>query len=230
MKNLIIYLSKDHKFPVEAERLVKIQIENSYRLEWGSKDILLVTNFPFEYMGVKAIVMGDEHYCVPRPRSINTSILPALIDKGTIGDDIHWNHDVDAFEINPISGEELELDGYDAGLTDYGWKSRLCMGSFFLKPTARDFFAKTIEGIFSDIEDEDVVQSVLDQNPEMAKRIKRMNITYNIGQRKVPENIERATKPPKVFHFHPDKPGKLDIFRPYMPQELLDIFAKHGYA
>jgi len=230
MKNLIIWLSADHQFPREAGRLIRVQIENNHRLGIPPEDVKLITNFPYEYLDTKAIVVGDEHFASLRPRSINTSILPYLIDEGIISDGIYWNHDMDAYQINPMTDEELELEDHDAGLTDYGWKSRWCMGSFFVKPSSRDFFAKTIDGIFNDIEDEDMIQQVLDQNPEMAKRIKRMNITYNFGMRRVEENMERATKPVKVFHFHPHKPGLKEKFFPLMPPELVKIFNNHGYT
>ncbi len=231
MKNLNIWLSADHQFPREAGRLIKVQIENNHRLGIPREDVLLITNFPYEYLDTKAIVVDDKYFCPPRPRSNNTSILPYLIDQGIIQDgEIYWNHDMDAYQINPITDEELELENYDAGLTDYGWKSRWCMGSFFVKKSSRDFFARTVDTIFGDIEDEDAIQMVLDADPEQARRVKRMNITYNLGMRRVDSNMRRATQPVKVFHFHPHKPGLKEIFFPLMPLELVKIFNNHGYT
>lgn len=230
MKNLIVFISPEKKFTPECDILVRIQLENCARLGWKPEDVLLVTNFPFEYSGYKATLTKDEHFCGVRPRSIKTSIIKDLVDEGIIEDGhIYWNHDLDAFQVNVICEKGLELDNYDVGLTDYGWKSRLCMGSYFLKASSADIFALTKEPIFSNIEDEDVMADVL-KSPDIARRCKMMNITYNIGQRKVAENIDKADKPLKVFHFHPNRAGKMDMFKPWMPRELVDIFAEYGYT
>ena len=43
----------------DAEPLVKVQIENSLALGWKKEDILLFTNFDFEYGVIKANVLKD---------------------------------------------------------------------------------------------------------------------------------------------------------------------------
>lgn len=52
MKNLLIYTNADKEFSEENKTLVKIHIDNSLELGWDRKDILLYTNFPYEYNGV----------------------------------------------------------------------------------------------------------------------------------------------------------------------------------
>lgn len=230
MKNLMIWISGTGGFNAEAKTLIKIQIENSLRLGWRKEDILLVTNFPYEYMGVKAIQVKGDYWIGVRPRSINTTAIPGLVKEGIIEDGyIYWNHDVDAFQLQTISPEELGLDDYDAGFTDYGWKPRWCMGSFFVKSSIAPFIEALTPIVESDIEDEDAVQMTMEKYPEMAKRIKRMNVAYNMGQRKVDENARRANGNPKVAHFHPHKRNLMDVFAPYMPHEMLKIFEKHGF-
>ena len=67
-------------------------------------------------------------------------------------------------------------------------------------------------------------------------RIKKLNITYQIGMRRVEHNYEKATKPLKVLHFHPSKKGLLDRFMygknelgvVFMPERLIEIFNKHN--
>jgi len=229
MKNLLVFLSPQKEFSTDEYRtLIKIQIDNHHRLGLPKDDFLLVTNFPYEYNGVKAILTKDEHWCAVRPRSIKSSIIPALVDEGIIKEgEIYWNHDTDAFQLYPISNEELELDGFDAGLTDYGWRSRLCMGSFFVKASSRDMFELVKPVIFSNVEDEDAMMQV--NGGLEGTRWKRMSITYNLGMRHVPDNIERATRPVKVAHFHPRKPGLTDVFRPILPEEFIKILNQHGY-
>jgi len=231
MKNLMIWINDKHDFSPEAHNLVKIQIDNSQRLGWKSEDILLVTNFPYEYNGIRAISTKDENFCAVRPRSTNTTIIPALVDEGIITqENIYWIHDFDAFQVNPITDEELGLEDYDAGFTDYGWKPRWCMGSFFVKASVKPFIELVNSIVHQDIEDEEAVQVVIDSQPATAQRIKRMNITYNIGQRRVDENMAKANYDPKVFHFHPSKGDLIKTFAPLMPPEMADVFALHGHA
>ena len=55
MKNLLIFISPAGGFPKEHEELTKMQIDNSLELGWKPEDILLVTNFDYEYRGIKAV-------------------------------------------------------------------------------------------------------------------------------------------------------------------------------
>lgn len=229
MKNLMVFINPAKEFTPECSTLIKIQIDNCWRLGWKKEDILLVTNFDYEYNGVKAMLVGDENYCAVRPRSIKTSIIPVLIDAGIIEKGkIYWNHDFDAFQLNTIDETELELNDYDVSLTDYGWKPRWCMGSYFVKDSSRDIFELANPIIFRNIEDEDAMMEVT-QNPDIAKRCKRLNITYNLGMRNVPENVERAIHPIKIVHFHPRKRGLMDVFKPIMPEGFINILNQHGY-
>jgi len=226
MKNLLIWVSDRKQFSREARVLVKVQIDNALRL---GQDLILVTNFSYGYNGVKAVLTKDENYCAVRPRSNNTSIIPALVEEGIIQDGIYWNHDMDAFQLHPIEDAELELDDYGVGLTDYGWRPRLCMGSYFVKASSKDIFERARKIIFTDVEDEDAVAELL-EFPEIARRCKMMNITYNLGMRRIPQNVERATKPVKIAHFHPSIPGLLDAFRPLLPDDFIKILADHGHS
>src|SRR3989344_2935283 len=115
MKNLLIYINPRHDFGVEEKVTVKIQIDNSLDLGWKRQDILLVTNFPYEYNAVKATIVGDENYCdsIPTTSKINTIVdlfkIQALIDifkintivdlfkKGLMAGELYWYHDLDVF-------------------------------------------------------------------------------------------------------------------------------------
>jgi len=227
MKNLMVYIGPIKDFTPECKILTKIQIDNCHRLGWKNEDILLVTNWSYEYNGVKSIVVGDEHYCTVRPRSIKTSIIPTLIDMGIIEKgQIYWNHDFDAFQINWITDEDLGLDGFDFGLTDYGWRSTWSMGSYFVKSECRDVFLVAKDFIFRDYEDE---QAIVEAMKTVPAKYKRMNITYNLGSKYVKHNFSKATKPLKVAHFHPRKPGLMGVFSPYLPKDFINILNQYGY-
>ncbi len=238
LKNLLVYISPTKTFTKDYGILAKIQLHNSFHLGWKPEDIVLVTNFPWEGGGMKAIVVGDEHYCAARPRSIKTAIIPYLIDAGIIEKgNIYWNHDFDAYQLHAIRGSELRLAHFDAGLTDYGWRERWCLGSFFVKASSRDIFEKAKEMIYKDIEDETAMME-LTQDPAIAKRCKRLNITYNFGMRHVESNWEKATKPLRVAHFHPNYKwvptldifmyGKNGLHMPLIDKRLRRIFNHYG--
>ena len=223
----MVYVSPDKDFTPECKILIKIQIDNCIRLGWKLEDVLIITNWPYEYNGFKSILVGDEHYCVYRPRSIKSSIIPALIDMDFIKKgEIYWNHDLDAFQLDQITDEELGLDGYDFGLTDYGWRSTWSMGSYFVKPECRDVFQVARDFIFRDYEDE---QAIVEAMKVIPSKYKRMNITYNLGSKYVEHNFRKATKPLKIAHFHPRKPGLMGVFSPYLPKDFISILNQHGY-
>lgn len=237
MKNLIVFLSPTKSFSGLYGQLAKIQIDNSIDLGWKREDFILVTNYAWEYNGVKAIVVGDEHDCRVRPRSIKTAIIPYLVDEGIIEKGkLYWNHDLDAFELNRIDEKELGLENFDAGLTDYGWRERWCLGSYFVKSTSRDIFAQAKPMIYSDIEDETALME-LTKDSKILERCKRLNITYNFGMRHIAFNWEKAEKPLRVIHFAPYSKrmptlnmfmyGDNEIKKPLMDKRLKKIFNYH---
>lgn len=238
MKSLLVYITPEKKFSPECGTMIKVHIDNNYSLGYKKEDLLLVTNWDYEYNGVKSIVVGGEHFCAVRPRSIKTIILPALYDAGILKEGtIYWDHDFDAYQLNTIEDSELGLEGFDLGLTDYGWKPRWCLGSSFVKKGSKDIFQKVKELVVQNVEDEAAMVS-LTRNPDINKRCKRLNITYNLGMRNVEINYNNATKPLKVLHFHPVYRGikLLDIFMygrnslgiPLMPGRLINVFKQHG--
>jgi hypothetical protein len=238
MKNIVVFITPRKEFYGEYTVLTRILIDNSLDLGWKPDDILIVTNFNYEYNGVRAVTVGDDNFCACRPRSIKTSIIPYLIDTGIVeSDKIYWQHDLDAYQVNPMTPKELCMDGFDAGFTDYGWRSRWCLGSYFFKDTAKDIFTWMRDDIFNNIEDETSLGNFTTDNiNDINTRIKKFNITYQIGQRNIRYNYRKAKKPIKVLHFHFHKPGLLDKFMygqnemniPLMTDRLIKVFHYHG--
>jgi hypothetical protein len=237
MKNLLVYISPVG-FDKEREMLARVQIDNSLDLGWKLDDIILVTNFKYEYNGIRAIRVSDDNWYAERPRSIKTAIIPHLIDEGIVKrGTFYWNHDFDAYQLNTFYEEELRPGDFMMGLTDYGWRPRWCLGSFFFDTLTRDIFERAKPIIYQNIEDETAMMELC-KDPEIAPRCKRLNITYNFGMRHVEENYERADKPIRVVHFHPWYPlvKTLDIFmygknglnRPLINDRLKEILNRHG--
>ena len=264
MKNLLIYINPTKTFTnpsakfwkYETDILVKIQVDNSFRLGWKAEDIILVTNFPYEYNGVKAMVVGDENYCDISPTASKINTIINLFESGVIKNELYWFHDFDAFQLEWITEEELELDGIDFGITEYGmttineWHNRrLSTGSIFFNNKSKDIFEEIKRRVYGYHCNEEVafLLCLRRDKVNIKGRMKRLNITYNFATRKrqVDLTYELATKPLKVIHFHPldERPvdignnnmdvcvyGKNRLNKVLVPEGLIEIFKKHGIA
>ncbi len=238
----------------ETAILIKIQIDNSLELGWDRKDILLVTNFDYEYNGVKSLVVGDENYYATKPTASKITTILTLFNQGLIKNELYWFHDFDAFELEKIIEEELELDGYDLGMAEYGvttynpeHNGRLSTGSMFFTNRTQDIFERIKYG--SDMrtcnEEISLLMMVRRNNCKINNRMKRMDVTYNFATRKrnFDKTYEVAKKPLKVIHFHPldirqiDNGnnnmavcvyGKNSLGKSIIPTRLINLFTKHG--
>lgn len=162
MKNLLIWISPKKMFDGEASILVKIQIDNSLDLGWKREDIMLTTNFDFEYNGVKSIVVSDDNFL---PDSIWESKQMAILElfsRGFINPgELYWFHDLDAFQQETITESELGMGKVDMGLTDYGWRIKWNTGSIFFTSKAYDIF-KAVVQTFSLIKSRDEIYLLKD--------------------------------------------------------------------
>lgn len=227
MKNLLIYFNPEKKFTPEYVDLTRIQIDNSLSLGWKPKDIILVTNFEYEYRGIQALVVGKGNYeMFDQNKSSKIPIINRLFADGLIEDELYWFHDVDAFQLVPF---EMSLEK-DAGFTNHGWSKRWNAGSFFFKKEARDIFERIWEVMGQrNSNEQDALTYMWENNIDgINNRYQRINITYNVGIYYIPGNLKRAQPPLTVAHFHPHKKRHFDLFKELLPERLLKIFANYG--
>lgn len=244
MKNLLIYINPRKEFDKETKILVKIQIDNSLELGWKREDILLVTNFDYEYNGVKALVIGDDAYCNCKPVATKVTGVVSLFERGLIEKDtLYWLHDFDAYQLEVIKKSEIELGSADMGLCKLGRMPRWAGGCVFFKDSSRDIFEKAKEIIYEyGIVDERAYTMMTNTDKQMKKRIKEMNITYNFIPFNIRSCYKMAIKPIKVIHFHPFRriwqlnvPNAFDFFmgknkinKCLVSDRLAKIFSNHG--
>lgn len=250
MKNLLIYVNPSEYFDEEHSKLVKIQIENSLDLGWKTDDICLITNFPYDFMGVRSYTIDGKYYCKLFRQATKVDVMVHLFDIGFIKDDLFWLHDLDAYQQEWITEEELGLDGVDIGLTDYGRNERWNGGSMFIKKEIEDFYREVKDKMYRDNEknkgiwknEEDVLMELTKENyNNVNDRIKRLNISYNFGIKRMEECYKKSLhKPPKVLHFHPERSyrgwgrafdivcGNNELGFPIMDKRLIKLFEKHG--
>lgn len=245
MQNLMIYINPAKKFDSEKADLVKVQIENSLALGWPKKDIMLVTNFDYEYEGVKALKIPDSLFCEIHDKASKINAIFYLLENNLIQNGVlYWFHDFDAFQTAKITEKELGLDTADIGLCDYGWKPFWNTGSIFFKVGAYKIFEWTLNELYGyKLKNEEVALTRLtDRNyKNMNQRIKRMNVTYDFpaclsGMIRMVANYKIADKPIRVMHFHPFYRGVnylekncIDnpLGKPLIPKKLQKIFKKH---
>ena len=239
MKNVFTYLHPTKCFDRETVILARIQIDNSLELGWLPDDILPITNFPYEYNGIKALVLDDNQFCTINPESTKTAIISHLFGLGLIQPQkTYWVHDFDAYQLNPFSKANLNLRK-DLGLTTYGYSSKWCLGSFFFNDQSCDIFQQIKNTMYQEnTDDERALRHLTRAGLVSESRYQTLNITYNFGMRQVAHNYGLADKPLKVLHFHPTKKGlrplrtfmygENELLIPLMNDRLIKVFQDHG--
>jgi hypothetical protein len=229
VKNLLIYINPSKELGEEHGILAKIQIENLLELGWKKEDIVLVTNFPYEYMGVKALEVGEDYFYELLPNSTKFPAVSKMFENNQIEDDLYWMHDFDNFQLEPVDGDFIlrEMGGRDLGLCDYGRRAKFNGGSAFFTNRAGDIFKRVVE-IMNEYktEEERATMLLVNNNKNWAdkasataenhfvsaeipdselfrNRIARMNVTYNFWSGNIKGCYRLAYMPIKSIHFNP---------------------------
>lgn len=196
----MVFVNPRKKFTGDYETLVKLQIDNSL-LFWEKEDIILATNFEYEYNGIKSTLVSDDCYYGARPRGTKLMVICELLDRGLIKDTC-WFHDLDAYQLEPL---EIDLEDKDAGFVfspgtyQWAWNS----GSFFFKPSFKDVFKDMKRVCFRyRCHDEQALATLLERNGDnVGNRYKRLNSTYNLCRlRGTTDTYDTADKPIKILH------------------------------
>lgn len=221
MKNLLVYVNPQREFNKENSILIKIQIDNSFELGWDRNDIILLTNFDYEYSGVKAIKIEDNSYCEYSPISTKINAVVNAFDNKLIKDELYWLHDLDAFQLEPITEEEISLGRWDMALCDYGRIPKWSGGSIFFNKNAEDIFREIKKVMYRRkiFIDEEALYKISQYDSDIYNRIKKLNISYNFLPFNIRSCYKMAIKPLKIVHFNPfEGRSKLSI------DSLLDFY------
>src|SRR3989344_3215543 len=247
MKNLLIYTGPKKKFDGETSILAKIQIDNSYDLGWKKQDILFVTDFEYEYNGVKSFVIENGiYYDFDLPAS-KLPVMIYLLNQGVIEpEELYWCHDFDAYQNYPVNETDLGLENSDLGLTHYFYKPEWQFGSLFFRSSSKDILKLLYSTIrkkpHSSRNNEKTLTKLIRINAIDSKRYKKLNVTYNIMKKYIQTIYNEAEKPLKVLHFLPSNKdalmheSALNIFMygknrlkiPLMSDRLIKMFKLHG--
>ena len=219
MKNILIYISPTGSFnnprpdlaSNDAGPLAKVQIENSLALGWEKQDITLYTNFPFQYGNFKAKVLKDVEFFDRKPQVSKINAIIKLFGIGKIKrNEIYWFHDLDAFQLEPITEDEIDIKDNEIALTDFGGgkyfrgEDRWSGGVIFFKSGSKDIFDQVRALAYKKrIDEEEAIGLLVINDPKIRKRVKKINNSYNFIGYKLESVYKKSIKPLKVAHFHP---------------------------
>ena len=235
MKHIFVYLNPSKSFNEVSEALFKIQVDNLSLLGINPKDIILATNFPYEYKGIKATIFGDHNIMKNSSTACKAAVLYEMFRDGMIEKDIYWMKDLDTFQVRPVSNEEIGLDEFEVGLTTYGWiidgKEKWNTGSLFVTnkcgPFADAMFGSVL---YYRMDEETGISNYIRDQAKDGKiwniKIKKLSRAYNVGYRGVEWDIEGVSKPLAALHF-PVYQNFFDRMKQYMNPELPGIIAMH---
>lgn len=196
MKNFMVANSSKGRYKfANIEFLIKAQIENSLDLGWVPSDIILLSNFDYEFMGVKAIRSDLNKSCLTGSKTFG---MKYLFDNDMVNDVI-WAHDLDAWQNVFFECPDIK----DVGITCYS-NDKFNGGSIFWNEKSKDIVEKIV-GIISDNKEnkeEPTLNKIL-KSKEYKKRVSIINRTYNVGCSGYAKRVDASIKPIRVCHFHP---------------------------
>lgn len=175
--------------------LLNAQIENSIALGWKPQDIILLSNFDYEFMFVKSINISLNTTCLTGSKMFGMK----YIFDNNMADDVIWAHDLDAWQNVPFYCPEF----LEVGIACYS-NAKYNGGSIFWRKSAKDIVDKIVSEIEGNKEnkEEPTLNRVL-QSREYRDRVTCLNNTFNVGCSGYVKRWERSIKPIRVCHFHP---------------------------
>lgn len=186
----------------ELRKFFQCQIDVSLHLGWNPEDIILGTNFDFEYRGVKS----HELYDICKWSGFNNFWFGAveLLERGIITEDF-WLHDHDSWPNRKFNFPDY--NGEVAGCEYVGTDEWNC-GSIYCKKTSLETlqYIKEFLTVNKDVDlssDEVFISILRKRDNPIQDRLTSINTSYNVGVTHGPLRLAQATKPVNVLSFNP---------------------------
>ena len=217
--------------------LIKAQIDNSLECNWDPKDIIIATNFDFSYKGVKPYILDE--ICDYSQFFHKQYALLELMKKGVFENQPIWYHDLDAFQLEPFNFPQFSGDWGTCVYPNGDGHSCQC-GVIYFKSSAQDILEHLVSNMknrtYNTHDDEVVIRNEVKLNPKFASRVSVLNTRYNMGMTGFNDRYNKAAKPIKVVHFHPNDErqwnymveGKNDLGVKIVNDRLSNLFKKHN--
>jgi len=194
MKKLMVAnIQKSSKCSIEdLTTLLKLQIENSLNIGWDVNNIILLSNFDFEFMEVKAIKVVLNDFCLTGSKIFGTKFV---FDNKLA--DIIYAADLDCFQDIWFNCPEFK----DVGVTQYS-RPKINGGVIFWKNSAIDIIGQIVNALVSNKEkrEEPTLNKILKLYED---RVTVLESGFNLGCSGYILRFMRSEKPVKSYHFHP---------------------------
>ena len=200
---------------------LRAQIDNSIRLGWDVNDIILGTNFEFEYKGVKNYLLTN----VCEWSGFNNFWFGALelVKQGIIKDKF-WLHDHDSWQIAPM--EFPEFTGIVAS-AEYGGTPEWNCGSIFFNENCLVVLEYIVDTLtinkYVEVSSDEIFINFIRRNSTYKDQFTSINSRWNIGMTHSNLRLNNAVKPAIVLSFKPDQKDIYDILK---SKGLIDLVDK----
>lgn len=178
----------------ELEKLLRAQIENSIEIGWQKEDIIAVTNFPFEFEGVKARQLQMPDFCLTGSKMF---AVQCLLRENPFPGYSYWLHDLDCWQNISFDIPTFK----DVGVTHYS-RPKINGGSIFWRISASDLVEEIVDALVADqsAREEPTLQRILGGRTD---RVTILDSTFNVGCSGFVPRCAAASKPIRVCHLHP---------------------------
>ena len=213
MKNVLIYNRLENKLRYDDDLLhatLRAQIDNSIDQGWDVDDIIIGTNFEFEYRGVRNHTLTN--VCYHNPFFNKFYGMLELMERGVLDDDF-WFHDQDAWQINQF--EFPDFDG-EVGACTYVATPEWNTCSMFIKRSAIDVIRYIVEFMEMNasvkVDSDENWIAYLRRHTEIKSYLTTLNNKFNVGRTFMEQRYNAAEKPVCVIAFQPQVPESVAVF------------------
>jgi len=199
----------------------RAQIDNSLRLGWNSKDIIICTNLDFKHKDATIIPLND---ICQYNKYFNKQYGIAELLRNNIITEPFWFHDFDDWQLSPF---DFPIFEGDIGMCKYINFTQWNTGSIFVKPASLDIWELIVEFMkindshpdLLQIGDENIFNFIYHQYPEIQSRFVELDTTFNVGVTQFSDRYIKASKPITIGAF---KPGS-DGYMLFKENNLIDL-------
>jgi len=200
MKRLMVanfQKSSKSRYNIERfETILKAQIDNMLEIGWEKENIIFLSNFDFEFMGVKTTKMKFNEFCLSGSKMW---AMKWLFDNDKV-DDIIWSSDLDCWQNIWFDCPEFDGDVAACHYSNPKWNG----GNIFWKPSSKDIVNEVVRRLEKDkaAKEEPLLNKIF-YSDKYRERVSVLNSTYNVGCSGFIVRFTKSFKPIRVCHFSP---------------------------